>query len=347
MDEGIIPYSFYSLLSEDRSQLLIYRIQESKEIHAWSIGLDSLRVNWVSVILPGGMEFERDFQQMIVDNDGNMFCILSKENKKKGGHHYQIFRYGEASDYQLLVHTIYLADKLTYNSLFAIDHLNRQLVAGGLIGDDYLTRATGSFYFRFPLDQEEEGVLEYREFDDVFALSVMGKGLTAKNKGVTDVVLREIVIRKDGGVLMIGERERIYQRNLSGGRFDMLGGRFVTDHYHDAIFAISYNPDGSLHWENVFHKKQYSQDDDGIYSSFFLLKTPASLRFLYNDEIRQENTVSEYVVSATGKFDRLSVMSTDKQKLRLRFRDAVQISANELIVPSERRNRLKLVRITY
>ena len=113
------------------------------------------------------------------------------------------------------------------------------------------------------------------------------------------------------------------------------------------MFVISIHPDGKTHWKTILHKKQYSQDDDGIYSSFFLFKTPSNLRFLFNDEIRYENTVSEYVLNGVGAYERKSLLSTANLDLRLRFRDAMQVSAQELIVPSERRNRLRLVKLQY
>jgi len=102
-----------------------------------------------------------------------------------------------------------------------------------------------------------------------------------------------------------------------------------------------------LHWKEVLHKKQYSQDDDAAYSSYFLAKTATSLRLLFNDEIQYENTVSEYILKGNGEFNRNSVMSTENQKIRLRFKDALQISADVVIVPSEARNRLKLVKVQY
>jgi hypothetical protein len=93
------------------------------------------------------------------------------------------------------------------------------------------------------------------------------------------------------------------------------------------------------------HKKQYSQDDEAIFSSFFLLKSPDRLHFMFNDEIKYENTCSEYVLNPIGEFDRNSLLSTVNQGLRLRFRDAIQISATECLAPSEFRNRLRLVLI--
>ena len=95
------------------------------------------------------------------------------------------------------------------------------------------------------------------------------------------------------------------------------------------------------------HKKQYSQDDGGVYSSFFLMESPTRLRFLFNDEVRFENSVSEYVLNGRGEFLRNSLFHTRDLDLRLRFRDGIQVAANELILPSEHRNRLRLVKMTY
>ena len=77
------------------------------------------------------------------------------------------------------------------------------------------------------------------------------------------------------------------------------------------------------------------------------MKTPSRLRLLYNDEIKKSNTVSEYIMDPTGKIARNSLLSTEDQEMKLRFRDALQISNRELLVPSETNYDLILVKITY
>ena len=77
------------------------------------------------------------------------------------------------------------------------------------------------------------------------------------------------------------------------------------------------------------------------------VKTPKALRLLFNDEIKYENTVSEYVLKGNGGKDRNSVLNTSYQKLQLRFQDALQVSSNEILIPSERRSRLRLVKVVY
>lgn len=347
LGQEFFPITLYSTVSENRSKLLLYKVDNFKEIHALAVDLDSLSLIWELKLAPDDLDYVRDFQQMIIDNEGNMVLILNKDEKKPGSNRFEIFLYGPSFNLLLERRTVFLGDKLNFDVQFAVDHLNGQLIGGGLFSEGNLSRATGPFYLRMPFAQPEAGVLEFHKMDDEFVLTLMGKSFNAKNRGITETTVREIVLRKDGGILLIGERERIYQRNLPGGRLDMVGGRFIVDYYLDDMFITSFNPDGSVHWQEILHKKQYSQDDDAVYSSYFLLKTPANLRLLFNDEIRHENTVSEYVVNAIGQVGRFNVMNTDRQRLKLRFRDAVQISSSELIVPSERRNTLKLVRIKY
>ena len=101
------------------------------------------------------------------------------------------------------------------------------------------------------------------------------------------------------------------------------------------------------HWELILPKKQFSQDDGGVYSSYFLFKTPSQLRLMFNDEIKPKNTVSEYIVRGDGTFERKSVLNTENLELKMRFRDAVQLDSDEILIPSERRNRLKLVKLEY
>ncbi len=74
---------------------------------------------------------------------------------------------------------------------------------------------------------------------------------------------------------------------------------------------------------------------------------PSSLRVVFNDEIKQENTVSEYVINGNGEYDRNAVMNTERKGLAIRFRDGIQISKDTFVAPSERRHKVRLVKVSY
>lgn len=120
-----------------------------------------------------------------------------------------------------------------------------------------------------------------------------------------------------------------------------------TDYYYEDIIAIKYNQQGNIVWEKVLYKKQFSQDDDGLFSSFFLFETSEFLRIIFNDEIKTATTVSEYIMLPNGHNIRKSILNTTNNNLLLRFKDAQQIDANTLVVPSENNGKMSLVKLSF
>ena len=308
-----------------------------------------LELLWQTVISPQDFNFYQNFLEVLVDNDGDMTIVAERDNyrTKRDEHRFEFYHYDGLTD-QLTHFDLPVPGLLTFDVIFTIDPLNKRLVGTGLYSEKNLGRADGYFYINIDPDRPDDYAMASEVFSEAFIVNLLGKEAD-KTKGVPESLLRDIVLRKDGGVLLIGELSRTFERNGANvtRNFYDANGRFSVDYYFDEIFVLSIHPDGKLHWSTVMHKKQYSQDDDGIYSSFFVFKTASSLRFLFNDEIKYENTVSEYVLRGDGRFDRNSLMSTENLKLRLRFRDAMQINATTLLIPSERRNRLKIARLEY
>lgn len=119
------------------------------------------------------------------------------------------------------------------------------------------------------------------------------------------------------------------------------------DYYFDDILISSFSSDSKFQWAKILHKRQYSQDDEGLFSSFFIFKTTALLRLIFNDAINSEGTVSEYLLKPNGDFIRKSILNTHYKNLNLRFQDALQLSADSFIVPSENGAKLSLVKIVF
>lgn len=351
VDLGYLFYtpSFITLRSEDRSKSLLFFTEKQDVMRAICFDNNEMKTLWQTVIAPQDFNFYQNFLEVLVDNQGNMTIITERNNyrTKREEHFYEFFHYQGRSD-QLTRFKLPMEEKLTFDVIFTIDPLNHRLVGTGLYSDKNLGRSDGYFYLNLDPRRPDDVVQTSQPFTDEFIVTLLGKEAD-KTKGIPEALLQEIVLRKDGGVLLIGERTRTFERNGANvtRNFYDANGRFSVDYYYDEIFVLSIHPTGQLHWSTVMHKKQYSQDDDGIYSSFFIFKSASSLRFLFNDEIKYENTVSEYVLRGNGRFDRNSLMSTENLKLRLRFRNAMQVDARTVLIPSERRNRLKIVKLVY
>ena len=337
-------------LSEDKTKLVLYAIEKQTELSAHAFDIQEMKLLWSNKFKPNDLHEVHDYEEVIVDNEGRLYLIMEKDNRRsrQEDHRYEIYTCS-SDDPNIPLITIPVPQYQTYDVYFAYDNLNRKLVAAGLYSDKNRGRANGYFFINIPPGQSDNYRVYYEAFEEEFLASISGRGVD-EEKGISECDIQEIVLRRDGGLLFIVERNHQLERRSTGadrGYVGRDGGRYIVDYYHDDLFAYSLHPDGTTHWKTVMHKRQYSQDDNGAFSSFFLLKTPTSLRLIFNDEIKNENTVSEYILRGDGEFDRNSVMSTESQNIRLRFRDALQVGANALIIPSERRNRLKLVMVEY
>lgn len=340
---------FQVIRSEDRSKILLYYTENQETIHSYAIDVATQSLLWQNTLHPEDFLFNRDFVQTLINNDGAMNIVLFRDNyrSKRKEHHYQIYSYNGIGQPTLI--EVPMKDYITYDVLLKYDNLNQQLVAAGLYAKENSERAKGVFYFNVQPKSKEASLVMFNEFDELFLANLLTKSYK-EGKGLKDASVRDIIIRRDGGALLIVERNHEFQRRTgttARANFYHNTDRLMVDFYFDEVFILSMHPTGVIHWETILHKKQYSQDDGGIYSSFFLFQTSGQLRFLFNDEISYENTVSEYIIDGLGNYDRKSLFSTVNLDLRLRFRAALQIASNSVIIPSEKRNHLKLVKLEY
>ncbi|MCP9234345.1 hypothetical protein [Lewinella sp. JB7] len=338
--------------SEDESKLLMLLVEQQSKARYLGIDLDSMQLLYDQEVEPEKFFYNEDFLQAEISNRGDMYFVVERDNfkSKRKEHRYEVYTH-RANGGQTGMIDVNLGDSLTYDVFFRYDNMNRRLTAGGLYSTKDFVRAEGYFYVWINPDNPRDLLRpHFQRFPLNLVKNVEGKKYSKRNPGINDLTVRDAVLRRDGGMVMITERDRRLQRRGGATQNQLLntyGGRPLVDYHFDEIVVFAVNPDGTPHWSNIMHKKQYSQDDNGVYSSFFLLESPSRLRFLFNDEIRFENTVSEYVLNGRGEFDRNSLFHTRDLDLRLRFRDGVQVASNELVLPSEHRNRLRLVKMTY
>jgi len=352
-EKSISFFKKYKMVaSENKKKLLFTNQEKDHEVQILAFDVENMELMYEGIITFADMYLRRDLRSIQMSNEGEMFLMFEKDNTKlkKKKHQFVTYYMAPGND-NIKEFTTSVEEHLSYDVHVEYDNLNKKLVYAGFYTDKNLLRAIGYYYGS--LSPYGEGVQEimFKEFDDVLLQDVYGKELKNK-KGLTDFSIEKIVKRVDGGIIMICEMNKEFSRRPSYGtnrrsaEAGYLGSSWV-DYYSEDLLVMAVHPDGEEHWNTVLRKKQYSQDDAGAFSSFFLFKTPTAIKLLYNDEIKNENTVSEYVLSANGKTERNSLFSTEYQKLKLRFKEAVQLTHDSCLVPSERNSRLSLVRISY
>lgn len=332
--------------SEDKTNVVIFR-ENGNSLVLHSYGITEREVLWENEFtLPPG-QFSHDYRSVEVSNSGAFYLTIQPDRFLQKVQKLEVYSSVEGAD-EIMHRSIDFGESQVYDHYSQFDNVNGHLVISGLYSDRNISRAEGFYFIKYRSGDAPE--LHFLSFDQSLLAEVQGKE-TTNTRGLSDFNVQKIALRQDGGAVIIAELNKEFSRRANlpvrreTGSFFSRGG--WVDYYYEDLILFAVHPDGKEHWKKVLRKRQYSQDDEAIYSSFFLFKTPERLRFLFNDEIKQENTVGGYEVTGNGSVERKTVFNTDYQRLKLRFKDGLQVAYNECIVPSERNNRLNLVRIQY
>lgn len=230
------------------------------------------------------------------------------------------------------------------------DPINDKLVMAGLYSEKNGKYPEG-YYFAQVNFHSENNNTDLRKIPFSQELMKEWKG-QVNHKGEWrdgELKLQDLVLTRNGGCLLFFENTKEISRRPYFSSIDP-STNFASrwfDYYFDDVLVVHFSPLGELNWERVLPKRQYSQDDDGIFSSFFIFSTSAFLRIIFNDAVNSDGTVSEYLLKPNGDHIRKSVLNTSYKNLNLRFRDALELDAQTIIIPSEDNGKLSLVRIRF
>ncbi|MFZ1456804.1 MAG: hypothetical protein WAT46_12235 [Saprospiraceae bacterium] len=336
--------------SEDKSKVLIF-YPEDRDLHLRLIDNVNRRMIYEFKLTIKDINLRTDFEKLEINNRGEIFILGSKSSfwgrdNDKG---FLLIRILDQSN--VIIHRFFPEKDEISELLLDYDEKNQRLAVAGFVTQGDPTKVNGYFAFSIrPQDIPIEAEILINRFSSEFLAEVSGKK-PGKVKELSDYQLKDIVIRNDGGVIMVCEMIKEFTRRAQINTPTQVGEYFplrgFVDYYHEDLILIATFPDGKEHWKKILFKKQFSQDDNAIYSSYFLFKTPSRVKLIYNDEIKNNNTVSEYVLDPSGNAERRSVLSTEYQNLKLRFRDAIQTGPSTLIVPSEKSWKINMVKIEY
>ncbi len=347
---------FRDHVSFDESKLVLFQIVKSLvltiviDINGFnSRVLTSLKSNFMD---KGSRE---SFRGIRVTNQGNYFLLFDNgdEIERPDNYFFSLFYNDGGNEY--LESNIKVPKIFSSGVRINYDDENRRFAIAGMYGTKRVEDIEGVFVFNKMVGEispREE--VELIPLDSKLAEELYGKS-KSKKPIIRDHKAKFLKHRSDGGLILVSEMQKEFVRRgggpvgplgpIAGNTFGQTVSRNLVDHYNEDIIVFSINTDGSVDWRKVLFKKQFSQDDDAAFSSFFYFATDKRIRLIFNDEIKTNNTVSEYVIDPFGKYERNAVLNTDYKDLKLRFKDAVQVSSNEFIVPSERNYKLALVKL--
>jgi len=292
-------------------------------------------------------------RKVFPDNEGNVFVLLedeSKTRKKASRADAFIVKMYHAATGDIR-HIDFRFQRPIFRKLYLdVDNVNHRLIATGFYSDEEGEEAQGFFYSVYDFDNSVLSASAYTKFSPELIFDVTGKDTSKNSRGFYSFEVYDLILRFDGGAIIIAESRFDTEESMQVPSFTPSIGpsfRTINISYYNDIMVLSVDSTGRLDWSKVLKKKQISEDDDGFFSSYCLAATGSKLHFVYNEEIYHKTNVSEYAVDKDGTSERQYLFNAGDRNVLLVPKLGRQISSNEILIPSFKRNYLSFVKIAY
>ena len=164
-----------------------------------------------------------------------------------------------------------------------------ELICAGFYSNEGTSSIRGSFFMKIDDTSTKTIKDSFKEFDIGFIAQSMKaqqarKAARKEAKGkapeLYEFDLDDIIIRSDGGAVLVGEQyfERVIRDRGPNGQLSTT----IQYHYLD-IFAVNINPLGEIEWAQKIPKYQVSHRGHSILSSYALAVVGSNLHFFFND----------------------------------------------------------------
>ena len=159
-----------------------------------------------------------------------------------------------------------------------------------------------------------------------------------KKKELNLFTVKDLVVKNDGGLIVFAEAFFEIIRNFGNGtRYDNFSNLNIGQgNSHEFNFGdimlMDFDKSFSNNWFTLIEKEQRSLDDNGVFSSFSVLNSGATLGLLYNKMFGNSNRPQYTVVDATGNktYSNLPRVAGTSAWLNIL---AKQIGMKEMVVP--------------
>jgi hypothetical protein len=360
-------YTFIN--SEDKQKISAFKIstKNEKEHVFTSIIFDKMLNQLEKVRSPISMSEKNDFlSEFGISNDGEIICLKqsgTNQNDNISKVSLLVKSFGSISfkNNNLLINKIFLDD-----TRVKIDNRNKHFIVTSFFSKIRRGNVDGIYYTLWDANTNKEMLNATTTFTDEYRADVKNDGQL--KMAFNDFYLRNLILRKDGGFMIIAEAEYVTTRgntlnrwdymngslnpffgggmfnnfggmnNFGGGMFNNFGGmnNFPGNNskqfYADNVAIISFEPDGKMEWSNVIRKAQ-SDDETDNFISYGIVNSGDQIHFLFNIQDKKSSMLTDQAISPVGQIDRSPTLKNLDKGYDFMPKHVKQVGLRQAIVP--------------
>ncbi|MCE2787012.1 MAG: hypothetical protein ACK44P_08195 [Bacteroidota bacterium] len=341
-DRKFFSIAFISLNGTDKYTSLINAygfndqlVQTYKKEYLLSYDVDDIYISAVETDNLGSTHMLIDYPKNVIRR--------SKEKELRAFFLYSFL----PSEQKPLTQEIVKDSLYIYDLALAVNNYHKSIcVAGFYSKEKEGNKISGHFQYVLNMQTAKLSTVTFEDFDKYFIAKVAGSMQNENAANITDLHIKRIIPRSDGGCLIVGEKyyesRQMYTYFVNG--IPQTQSRMVFN--YDEVIFISKNADGTTQFRDFIKKKQSSVGDAGYYSSFVLLNANERISFIYNSDTGEESDVMITTLNPKGEMNTRILIKALSYYVSIMPPESKQVSSNTVIISTLKDKRFSLLRIT-
>jgi hypothetical protein len=352
---------YTTIFSEDKKKILVYKRHLKDEILTLVTKLYDADLQLLDSVRQD-MKFNDEkeiYSDLAVDNNGSF--LFAKETKRSS-------RKDTASDLEIFLHKpgmkevfrsykISIGKKLIEEIVIKTDNLNMNYIMNSFYYGQKKGSIEGLFTSFIDMNGNKPIRAAFNAFSDSLRYAINSDDQASYV--FDNLIIRNTIVKKNGGFIIAAEdfyteslfnnawNRQYYNSTLPysssydyyltnpyyyGYRPYVSGRQETIRYYYNDVVALSIDSSLKLEWNSVIHKKQYDVENDN-FLSFFNLNTGRELHFLFLDNDKQKQVISDQSVQPDGEVKRYHTVKSNETGYGFMPRFAKQTGARQIIMP--------------
>jgi hypothetical protein len=243
-----------------------------------------------------------------------------------------------------------MGDKFATSGYTRVDNVNNRVYFGGFYSNARNGNFDGFIYASYDINSGAFTSTRFIPFgNELIAEASRGQ----RRYTFDNFLVRQLIVKNDGGFVLISESHYVTQRSSYTPGFGYYSfytpymNSQVREYHYNEIMALAYDKDGVKEWNAFIPKQQYSQEDEGVFSSYALLNTGGTLAFLFNDFDPHHSRIQLATLSADGKKEVHGLAAEGIEVPDWLPRSAKQVAGRILLVPCFHKKQICFAKVKF
>ena len=367
------------LFSEDKKRIGVYKINNRDDHnYTFTCSIFDASLNLLSKRTAGiPMRSNGDFlTEFSLDNDGWMAFVKATGNSGKTDN-------GTIQNLTLMVlspdsdtihrHPVDMPKIYLDDIRVKLDNTNKHVLMAAFYSNQKRGNIDGLYTVVWDRDTDELLSAKTLSFSDELKSNAKSDG--SFKSAFNDYFLQAIVVRRNGGFVIVSESAYSSSRGVYNNRWDYYGNPYwnnsnnylygnsygygysypwmspyganqLTRYYADNIAIIAFDSLANLEWASIIPKSQYDDNSDN-FIGYGTYVTSDKVNFLFNQFAKRNLLLQEQSIEASGKVTQAPTLKELDRGYQFMPRYMKQVGSKEVLIPCQYRNYLCFAKIEF